>query len=63
MCNDIDVLTVLGDVLAMAYLTIAQRILRTLEMILGVAKVKIGFSMPPYGKLGGRIKTLYSPQA
>lgn len=63
MCNDIDVLTVLVSVLVMAYRTVAQRILRTLEMILGVAKVKIGFSMPPYGKLGGRIKTLYSPQA
>jgi hypothetical protein len=35
---------------------------RTFDMMLGVAKVKIGFSMPPYGKLGGRIRTLYSPQ-
>lgn len=62
MCNDVDVLTVLV-LLVMVHLTIGQSILRTFEMILGVAKVKIGFSMPPYGKLGGRIKTLYSPQA
>jgi hypothetical protein len=62
VCNNIDVLTVLG-LLAMVHITIARSILRTFEMILGVAKVKIGFSMPPYGKLGGRIKTLYSPQA
>lgn len=31
--------------------------------MLGVANVKIGFSMPPYGKLGGSTSTLYSPQA
>lgn len=30
----------------------------TPEMMVGVAKVKTGFSMPPYGKLGGRTRTL-----
>lgn len=34
----------------------------TLEIMLGVANVKTGFSMPPYGKLGGKTNTLYSPQ-
>jgi len=35
----------------------------TFEMMLGVAKVNTGFSIPPYGKLGGRIRTLNSPHA
>jgi hypothetical protein len=35
---------------------------RTLDIKLGVAKVKTGFSIPPYGKLGGKMSTLYSPQ-
>jgi hypothetical protein len=27
----------------------------------GLAKVSNGFSIPPYGKLGGRITILYTP--
>ena len=33
------------------------------EIMLGVANVNTGFSIPPYGKLGGRIRTLNSPHA
>src|SRR5690606_33339338 len=35
---------------------------RSPAMIPGVKKVKFGFSIPPYGKLGGNTKTSYRPQ-
>jgi hypothetical protein len=46
MCNNIDVFTIL-KMSTSCHQGLYQGIGHTLEMILGVAKVKMGFSMPP----------------
>jgi hypothetical protein len=46
MCNNIDVFTIL-KMSASCHQGLYQGVGHTLEMILGVAKVKMGFSMPP----------------
>lgn len=62
MGNNVDILPVL--VVYINDKKCAQVIFEpTFEIMLGVAKVNTGFSIPPYGKLGGRIRTLNSPHA
>jgi hypothetical protein len=67
MGDDIHVLSVLRGFVSgspkQKNVTFVNQFRLTLDIRLGVANVKTGFSIPPYGKLGGRMSTLYSPQA